>query len=143
MTHLVFADTQFAEATWIMIAKSIVIFAVIFGILPIGWSLLLSFQKNDLLAPPTWIGLDNYRTLRHDPLFADAVKRTLGTHPVVALEFEGDYYDTGTVPGYLRANLTLAMRREGLREELGPLLRELLQEWLAAEAARESPNTGL
>src|SRR6185437_14982519 len=32
---LPFADTQFAEATWIMIAKSIVIFAVIFGILPI------------------------------------------------------------------------------------------------------------
>src|SRR6476660_10264540 len=29
------ADTQLAEATWIMIAKSIVIFAVIFGILPI------------------------------------------------------------------------------------------------------------
>jgi UTP--glucose-1-phosphate uridylyltransferase len=56
----------------------------------------------------------------------DAIKRTLGTHPVVALEFEGDYYDTGTVPGYLRANLTLAMKREGLREELAPLLRELL-----------------
>jgi UTP--glucose-1-phosphate uridylyltransferase len=56
----------------------------------------------------------------------DAVKRTLGTHPVVALEFEGDYYDTGTVPGYLRANLMLAMKREGLREELVPLLRELL-----------------
>ena len=73
----------------------------------------------------------------------DAIKRTLGAHPVVAIEFDGDYYDTGTVPGYLRANLTLAMRREGLREELGPLLRELLQEWLAAEAGRESPNTGL
>jgi UTP--glucose-1-phosphate uridylyltransferase len=73
----------------------------------------------------------------------DAIKRTLGAYPVVALEFEGDYYDTGTVPGYLRANLTLAMRRDGLREELGPLLRELLQEWLAAEAARESLNTGL
>src|SRR6187551_3097084 len=29
------ADTQFAEATWIMVAKSIVIFAVVFGILPI------------------------------------------------------------------------------------------------------------
>jgi len=56
----------------------------------------------------------------------DAIKRTLGSHPVVALEFEGDYYDTGTVPGYLRANLTLAMKREGLREELAPLLRELL-----------------
>src|SRR3954470_25005349 len=29
------ADTGFAEATWIMVAKSVVIFAVIFGILPI------------------------------------------------------------------------------------------------------------
>ena len=58
----------------------------------------------------------------------DAIRRTIGEHPVVALEFEGDYYDTGTVPGYLRANLTLAMRREGLREELAPLLKELLGE---------------
>jgi UTP--glucose-1-phosphate uridylyltransferase len=57
----------------------------------------------------------------------DAIKRTLGKAPVVAYEFEGDYYDTGTVPGYLRANLMLAMKREGLREELAPLLRELLE----------------
>jgi UTP--glucose-1-phosphate uridylyltransferase len=62
----------------------------------------------------------------HEIQLTDAIKRTLGSHPVVALEFEGDYYDTGTVPGYLRANLTLAMKREGLREELAPLLRELL-----------------
>ena len=58
----------------------------------------------------------------------DAIRRTIGAHRVVALEFEGDYYDTGTVPGYLRANLTLAMKREGLREELAPLLRQLLAE---------------
>jgi UTP--glucose-1-phosphate uridylyltransferase len=64
----------------------------------------------------------------------DAIKRSLAAHPVVALEFDGDYYDTGTVPGYLRANLTLAMRREDLREELGPLLRELLDEWGAQPA---------
>ena len=56
----------------------------------------------------------------------DAIKRTIQTSRVVAVEFEGDYYDTGTVPGYLRANLTLAMKREGLREELLPVLRELL-----------------
>jgi UTP--glucose-1-phosphate uridylyltransferase len=56
----------------------------------------------------------------------DAIKRTIGRHPVVALEFEGDYYDTGTVAGYLRANLTMAMKREELRDELEPLLRELL-----------------
>ncbi len=58
----------------------------------------------------------------------DAIKRTIGRHPVVGIEFEGDYYDTGTVPGYLRANLTLAMKRADLREELAPLLRELLDE---------------
>ncbi|HET7338224.1 MAG TPA: UTP--glucose-1-phosphate uridylyltransferase GalU [Candidatus Dormibacteraeota bacterium] len=57
----------------------------------------------------------------------DAIKRTIGKAPVVAYEFEGDYYDTGTVPGYLRANLMLAMKREGLRDELAPLLRELLE----------------
>jgi UTP--glucose-1-phosphate uridylyltransferase len=56
----------------------------------------------------------------------DAIKRTIGRHPVVGIEFEGEYYDTGTIPGYLRANLTLAMKREGLREELIPLLQELL-----------------
>ena len=56
----------------------------------------------------------------------DAIKRTIGRHHVVALEFEGDYYDTGTVPGYLRANLMMAMKRDELREELAPLLRELL-----------------
>lgn len=57
----------------------------------------------------------------------DAIKRTIGRHPVVALEFEGDYYDTGTVAGYLRANVTMAMKRDELRDELEPLLRELLE----------------
>ena len=56
----------------------------------------------------------------------DAIKRTIGRQPVVGVEFEGDYYDTGTVPGYLRANLMLAMKQDGLREEIAPLLRELL-----------------
>jgi UTP--glucose-1-phosphate uridylyltransferase len=57
----------------------------------------------------------------------DAIKRTIGRQPVVALEFEGDYYDTGTVAGYLRANVTMAMKRDELRDELAPLLRELLE----------------
>jgi UTP--glucose-1-phosphate uridylyltransferase len=57
----------------------------------------------------------------------DAIRHSLGKHPVVAYEFEGDYYDTGTVPGYLRANLMLAMKREGLRQELAPILQEFLE----------------
>jgi len=49
----------------------------LFGIVPIGWSLLLSFQHNDLLAAPEWIGLDNYRQLADDPVFRDSIRRTL------------------------------------------------------------------
>jgi multiple sugar transport system permease protein len=61
---------------WLFVGPAALLIGI-FGVLPIGWSLLLSFQHNDLLAPPTWVGLDNYRALRHDPLFRDAVKRTL------------------------------------------------------------------
>jgi UTP--glucose-1-phosphate uridylyltransferase len=58
----------------------------------------------------------------------DAIRRTLHRSRVVALEFEGDYYDLGTVAGYLRANMTLAMSREGLRDDMVSFLRELLGE---------------
>ncbi len=58
----------------------------------------------------------------------DAVRRTLQHSRVVALEFEGDYYDLGTVAGYLKANVGLALMREGLRDVLAPLLKELLRE---------------
>jgi len=58
----------------------------------------------------------------------DAIRRTLQRSRVVALEFEGDYYALGTVAGYLRANMTLAMRRDDLRDELVSFLRELLGE---------------
>src|SRR2546429_531110 len=38
----------------------------------------------------------------------DAICQTIRGGRVVAYEFEGDYYDTGTIPGYLKANLALA-----------------------------------
>jgi multiple sugar transport system permease protein len=63
-------------AGWLFVLPAALLIGL-FGIFPIGWSLLLSFQKNDLLAPPTWIGLDNYRTLLDDPVFRDSVRRTL------------------------------------------------------------------
>jgi UTP--glucose-1-phosphate uridylyltransferase len=81
-----------------------------------------------VLAPAVFAELDKAEPGAGKEIqLTDAIKRVLGTHPVVAYEFEGDYYDTGTVPGYLRANLMLAVKREGLREELIPLLRELLE----------------
>jgi multiple sugar transport system permease protein len=50
---------------------------VLFGIIPIGWVVLLSLQHNDLLTAPTWVGLGNYRTLVDDPVFRDSIRRTI------------------------------------------------------------------
>jgi UTP--glucose-1-phosphate uridylyltransferase len=55
----------------------------------------------------------------------DAVKRTIRGGKVVAYEFEGDYYDTGTIPGYLKANLALALKRDDLRDSILAVFREL------------------
>jgi multiple sugar transport system permease protein len=46
---------------------------VIFGIVPIIWSGILSFQRTNLLSPPVWVGLDNYRALPKDPLFRQSM----------------------------------------------------------------------
>jgi UTP--glucose-1-phosphate uridylyltransferase len=56
----------------------------------------------------------------------DALRKTLEHGRVVAYEFEGDYYDTGTVPGYLRANLALALKRHDLRDAMLEAVRELI-----------------
>lgn len=56
----------------------------------------------------------------------DAIRSVIGRGRVVAVEFEGDYYDTGEIPGYLRANLSMALKREDLRAELMAVIRELV-----------------
>jgi multiple sugar transport system permease protein len=42
---------------------------LLFSIVPIVWSALMSFQRTNLLSTPEWIGLDNYRALSKDPSF--------------------------------------------------------------------------
>ena len=49
----------------------------LFGLVPVVWSALLSFQQTNLISPPKWIGLANYRALTHDPLFAQSVEHSL------------------------------------------------------------------
>jgi UTP--glucose-1-phosphate uridylyltransferase len=56
----------------------------------------------------------------------DAIRRTLSNGRVFAWEFEGDYYDTGTIPGYLRSNLALALKRDDLRESMLAVIREMV-----------------
>ncbi len=63
-------------AGWVFVLPAAVLI-VIFGIVPIGWSALMSFQANDLVSPPTWVGLANYKALLHDPAFAASVRHTL------------------------------------------------------------------
>jgi multiple sugar transport system permease protein len=43
---------------------------------PIGKSVILSFQQTNLVDAPTWVGLDNFRFLFHDPLLWTTLKNT-------------------------------------------------------------------
>lgn len=63
-------------AGWFFILPAVVLI-VVFGLVPIGWALLLSFQSSDLVTPAKWVGLANYQALRQDPDFRAAIVRTL------------------------------------------------------------------
>lgn len=45
--------------------------------LPIGLAIYWSFTNYNLLTPPTWVGLANFRTLFADPVFLQAVRNTI------------------------------------------------------------------
>ena len=60
--------------------------------------------------------------------------RTLAQHEtVLGLEFEGTYYDVGTVSGFLKTSIAFALERSGLREELLSYLASL-------DGARPTPG---
>src|SRR5213080_41769 len=43
---------------------------------PIARTVIMSLQHTNLVQPATWVGLDNFRAVIHDPLFPTAVKNT-------------------------------------------------------------------
>ncbi|MFB7212523.1 carbohydrate ABC transporter permease [Streptomyces sp. NPDC056255] len=61
---------------WLFLVPALLIFGL-FAWWPIVRSLLLSFQKTNLVEPAVWVGLDNFRTLFDDPLLGTAVGNTL------------------------------------------------------------------
>ncbi|MFF9410360.1 carbohydrate ABC transporter permease [Streptomyces anandii] len=65
-----------AATAWTFVSPSVVIILGL-SVVPVVWSLLLSFQTNDLVTPSRWSGLDNYRALAQDPHFSEAVRNTL------------------------------------------------------------------
>jgi multiple sugar transport system permease protein len=54
-------------------ASPAVVLIVVFGLVPILWSALLSFQRTNLLSPAHWVGLGNYRALPKDPYFEQSM----------------------------------------------------------------------
>ncbi len=63
-------------AGWAFASPALLLIAA-FGLVPVVWSFILSFQENDLSGNSQWTGTANYRRLASDPLFADSVRRTL------------------------------------------------------------------
>ncbi|MGH3498132.1 MAG: carbohydrate ABC transporter permease [Nocardioidaceae bacterium] len=64
-------------AGWAFVTPATVLIGI-FGLLPIIWSLLLSFQKSDLLTPDTpWVGLKNYKQIGGDSTFRLAIEHTI------------------------------------------------------------------
>ncbi|WP_030743430.1 carbohydrate ABC transporter permease [Streptomyces sp. NRRL F-5135] len=65
-----------SATAWAFISPSVLVILGL-SVVPVLWSLLLSFQADDLVTPSRWVGLDNYRALAQDPHFSQAVGNTL------------------------------------------------------------------
>ncbi len=62
---------------WAFVTPGVVII-LLFGAVPIIWSAVMSFQRNNLLSPNTpFVGTANYRQMIHDPVVAQAIGHTL------------------------------------------------------------------
>jgi multiple sugar transport system permease protein len=71
----VLASEQFTG--WAFVTPGVAVI-LLFGAVPIVWSALMSFQRNNLLTANTpYVGLHNYRQLVHDPIVAQAIQHTL------------------------------------------------------------------
>ena len=83
-------------AGWTFVSPGVVII-LLFGAVPIVWSAVMSFQRNNLLSPNTpFVGTANYRKLIHDPVVVQAIQHTL-------------IYTVLFVPGTMLVGLFLAV----------------------------------
>lgn len=57
----------------------------------------------------------------------DGIKALLATEKVVALEFEGDYFDVGTIAGWLKSSIALGRARPEFRDDLDAYLKTLME----------------
>jgi len=79
-----------------------------------------------ILTPDIFDYLENTRPGKLGEIqLTDAIKNMALRHPVYALEFEGDRYDAGDKLGFLKANVSFAMKRDDLKEEFMEFLKGL------------------
>jgi multiple sugar transport system permease protein len=94
LTRRVTASEQFTG--WGFVTPGVAII-LLFGLVPIVWSAVMSFQRSNLLTPSTpFVGMRNYRALVHDPVVTQAIAHTL-------------IYTVLFVPGTMIAGLFLAV----------------------------------
>jgi multiple sugar transport system permease protein len=92
LAQRVFGETPSA---WLFIAPAVVVILGL-SLVPMAWSLLLSFESSDLVTPAVWVGTKNYEALAKDPGFRSAVGHTL-------------VYTVLFVPGSIFGGLALAL----------------------------------
>ena len=64
-------------AGWLFILPAVILI-VVFGIIPIVWGLILSFQKAGLISPEReWVGFENYARIASDPKARQAAINTI------------------------------------------------------------------
>jgi multiple sugar transport system permease protein len=94
MARKVISSEQFSG--WTFVTPGVVII-LLFGAVPIIWSAVMSFQRNNLLSADTpFVGTANYRKLIHDPVVTQAIQHTL-------------VYTVLFVPGTMAVGLFLAV----------------------------------
>ena len=63
--------------TALLFVAPAVIVIIGLSVVPIVWTVLLSFKSSDLITPARWIGTANYKALQHDHAFRESIKHTL------------------------------------------------------------------
>jgi UTP--glucose-1-phosphate uridylyltransferase len=86
----------------------------------------LAANAGYILTPDIFQEIRNLKPPRGgEYVMLDAIKRLMKKRPLYACEIQGEYHDTGSKVGWLKANLVEALGRSTLKKDVQHMLREL------------------